>query len=171
MELRREGAGLKQALRRCYTYPMRRSLRLIFLLLLMTAVPVRSAIGASMMMCGPGPGGPTSALQFSAAAMHHGNHPSLGAVPDHDVFTGTDGDNHATGTSAHDKIALGSATHPTTDTCSLCAACCAGGSTLIPAALTVPIVDHVDDPFPPVLVRFERRPPDGLERPPHPHLV
>lgn len=160
------------SLRRCYTFPMRRSLRLIFLVLLMTAVPVRGAIGASMVLCDPAYGGSATALQFTAALGHHGNLWSVATVHDHQqhALVGEVRDHGAAG-SAHDLGGLGNAEDPAKATCSMCAACCAGGSILLSAALNVPVVEHVDALFPPVLVRFERRPPDGLERPPHTHLV
>jgi hypothetical protein len=150
---------------------MRRSLRLIVLLLLMTAIPVRGAIGASLVLCGPGNNGNAPTAQVFTSAMHHGDR-SPGTPHDHEHAAHGDVHDHGAAGPAHGHDGgSGDAVDPAQTTCSMCAACSAGGSGLLAAPFTVPVVDHVDDVFPPVLVHFERRPPDGLERPPHTSLV
>ena len=149
---------------------MRRILRVLVLLFLMTVIPVRGAIGASMMLCGPAHGGWKTTLQYSAGPIHHADH-SWVAAHHHTSPIDGDGHDHEAAASAHDHAGSGNTVHHGAVTCSLCADCCAGGSILVPAALTVPVVELVDELFPPILVRFERRPPDGLERPPHSLLV
>ena len=149
---------------------MRRILRVLILLFLMTAIPVRGAIGASMILCVPGYGVSNAALQFAGGPMHDADHPSQTGAHHHAAPSDGDGHDNEAVTSALDHGGSAKTVHGMV-TCSLCADCCAGGTILVPPALTVPVVEHADDPFPPVLVRFERRPPDGLERPPHTLLV
>lgn len=148
---------------------MRCSFRLILLLLLMAVVPVRGAIGASMVLCGPGHSGETAPLGSDATQSHHGNHGPH--APAAEQAASPDADDDAAKASAHDHAAKGSTTHHGTSMCSLCAGCCAGGSLFVSAALSLPVVEQRDGPFPPVQVRFERRAPDGLERPPHTFLA
>ena len=138
-----------------------------FLVLLMAAVPARGAIGAAMILCGPGHGAPPTTDSGSPGsheptpASHH-HAPSFDSVGHHD---------HDKPGLAHGHGESGGAASQGAFTCSLCADCCAGGSILLPAALSIPTLDRVDTAFPPVLISFERRPPDGLERPPHTSLA
>jgi hypothetical protein len=168
---------------------VRRSPRLVLLLLLAAVVPIRGAIGASMVVCGPWHGGGTLAQQSEIAPSHavrHAHHAhahapggppeGVGAKvhapggPPEEV--GAPAHHHAAdGASAHDHVSLGGSAHSAASACGLCAECCAGGSPLLSNTLTLPVVELTDAPFPPVEVRFERRAPDGLERPPHTRLV
>jgi hypothetical protein len=131
-------------------------LRTFLLIVLMAIVPIRGAIGASMMLCGPGHD------RIVAGAHDHGATPHAG---DHHDHHGAPAQDH------HDHGQTGDAINLGAHTCSLCAECCGGGAMLLPSALNLPVVAHVDDLFPPIFVHFERRPPDGLERPPHTPLV
>ena len=146
---------------------MHRAFRTVFLLLLMTLVPIRGAIGATMVSCGPGHGGETATHRSDAAPPHHAAHGVHAPTSAHDGSSGHD--DHEAAASAHDDVVPDTGTHHQSSACGLCADCCSGS--MVSTAASLPVVHLVDGPFPAVQVRFERRAPDGLERPPHTFLV
>jgi hypothetical protein len=147
---------------------MHRALRTVFLLLLMTVVPIRGAIGVTMVMCGPGHGGETATHRSDAPPPHHAAHGMHAPTSTYDASSGQH--DHEAAASAHDDVAPDSGGHHPSSACGLCADCCSG-SIIVSTAASLPVIDLVDGPFPAVQVRFERRAPDGLERPPHTFLV
>jgi hypothetical protein len=147
-------------------------LRTLFLIVLMAIIPVRGAIGSGMMLCGPVHDHPATATVIAGAPAHDGHGGPAPAWHDHGARLDSGGHHdHDRDSPArdHDHDETGAA-HAGAHACSLCAECC-GGAIILSSALTVPAIAHDDDLFPPVVVYFERRPPDGLERPPHLRLV
>lgn len=148
---------------------MLRFLKTLLLSLLMLALPVQGLAAAVGLSCGP-------AHQHGLEALN-----ALNAFDGHAPDAATEDAGHAHH-AAHEQHAHHQATDTNDDavatdlqaaasTCSACAACCVG-AVIPPSAMNLAPVDHgtlaaIAAPTSP----FAGHIPDGLKRPPRPHLV
>ncbi|MEO8347037.1 MAG: hypothetical protein ABI607_15215 [Betaproteobacteria bacterium] len=147
---------------------MRRTTRLVLVLLLLMAVPFKGAVASSMVICGPGhdretaafatatsqvAGAPTNSQSHDHGSHHHLN--SAYAMND----DGAGGDDH-------ESLAKHGATK-----CSICAACCIGGAILGSTDTLMPALAGTEVSFLPLEVQFPSFVLAGLERPPRSILV
>ena len=152
---------------------MRRITRLLTICLLLMAIPVKGAVAASMVMCGPGHERMTTVIAAEPAktaevsgALQHGDHASHGHSSHDHASHG-----HASNVGSEHAHAAAPSDYDTFDKhgavkCSICAACCVGGAFLVPADALVPASAGTEAPFPAVFVRFPGFVLAGLERPP-----
>ncbi|MEO8752808.1 MAG: hypothetical protein ABI624_09015 [Casimicrobiaceae bacterium] len=145
---------------------MRHAVHLLLILLLTVAVPLRVATAATMVLCGPTHERLAQSMQadIRADVADHHAHPGMQHPHPHvheavaDAAQSSHGDVVDTVKHAEFK-------------CALCGACCAGGFGIASSSLVVPALEVVSLAFPPLVVAFAGWHPDGLERPPHSHLV
>jgi hypothetical protein len=148
---------------------MFRHARLLTLCLLLLSLPVKGAVAASMVTCGPTQDRGAVARESIPHAHHAGHDRQI----DSDVGHGHHVDGDQVQSPAHDANVANDdriGKHGFFD-CGSCAACCAVGSSITAAALTVPPLAGTDPAFPAVTVQFSGHIPAGLERPPHTFLV
>lgn len=152
----------------CILTDMRTLSRLVTICLLLVAVPIKGAVGASMMMCGPGHEPTVSAMAMNNPAYVDGQ----SAQPEHDHSANhpADIDSGELGTTAgghnHESFAKHGAVK-----CSICAACCIGGALPASTEILVPASVGTEAPFPALDVHFPWTILAGLERPPRTFLV
>ena len=134
---------------------MRRIARFLMICLLLMAIPVKGAVAASIVMCGPGQERTSAAVAMEPAAIADGD--MIHHEHDH-------ASNHqANDAGDHDQ---GSLTGHGAVKCSICAACCVGGALLASTEVSVPASGGTEAHFPALDVHFPWTVLAGLERPP-----
>ena len=147
---------------------MRRIARLVTICLLLMAIPVKGAVAASMVMCGPGHERATAPITAETekiaggnVSSHQHNHASY-----HYAGNGGSAFSHGAGIAQHETLATHGAVK-----CSICAACCVGGAFLVSTEVSVPASVGTEAPLPTLEVQFSGTVLAGLERPPRTFLV
>ena len=135
--------------------------------LLLMAIPVKGAVAASMVMCGPGHDRATAPITAESEKIaggnvpsHHHNHASY-----HYAGNGGSEFSHGAGIAQTETLATHGAMK-----CSICAACCVGAF-LVSSHVVVPASAGTEAPFPALDVQFSGTVLAGLERPPRSFLV